>query len=129
MFQVKGDVPTEDRVTQHLVLVRRLAQQGVGDGAVGVREAGQVRSGCQGVYCQGMSPRAWRTHKTFTTTFWESESSVQDTHFKTVHHTATHAAHAQGQSPWQQTLANFSSSNGTGYFLPSHPHFCLHSDY
>lgn len=91
-FQVKReDAPTEDGVTQHLVLVRRLAQQGVGDGAVGVREAGQVRSGCQGVYCQGMSPRTWRTHKTFTTTFWESESSVQDTisqQFST--HTANH---------------------------------------
>lgn len=71
---MKGGVPTEDWVTQHLVFVRRLAQQGVGDGAVGVREAGQVWSGCQGVYCQGMSPRTWRTHKTFTTTFWESES-------------------------------------------------------
>ena len=41
-----GRVPTEDWVAQHLVLVRGLAQQGVGDGAVGVREAGQVRSGC-----------------------------------------------------------------------------------
>lgn len=84
--QVAGGAPTEDWVAQHLVFVRRLAQQGVGDGAVGVREAGQVRSGCQGVYCQGMSPRTWRTHKTFTTTFWESESSGQDTHFTTFHH-------------------------------------------
>lgn len=83
-----GDAPTEDGVAQHFVFVRRLAQQGVGDGAVGVREAGQVRSGSQGVYCQGMSPRTWRTHKTFTTTFWESESSDQDTHFKTSHITA-----------------------------------------
>lgn len=91
-LQVTGDAPTEDWVAQHFVFVWRLAQQGVGDGAVGVREAGQVGSGCQGVYCQGMNPRTWRTHKTFTTTFWESESLDQDTHFKTIHHISKHAA-------------------------------------
>lgn len=69
-----GREPTEDWVAQHLVFMRRLAEERVGDGAVRVREASQVRSCCQVIYCQGMAPRAWRTHKTFTTTFWASES-------------------------------------------------------
>lgn len=42
---------TEDWVAQHLVFMWRLAEERVGDGARWVREAGQVRSGCQGVYC------------------------------------------------------------------------------
>lgn len=74
-----GREPTEDWVAQHLVFVWRLAEERVGDGTGWVREAGQVRSSCQGIYCQGMGPRTWRTHKTFTTTFWVSESSVQGT--------------------------------------------------
>lgn len=65
---------TEDRVAQHLVFVRRLAQERVGDGAGRVGEARQVRSGCQRVDGQRVGPRAWRTDKTFTTTFWVSES-------------------------------------------------------
>lgn len=69
--------PTEDWVAQHFVFMWRLAEERVGDGARRVREAGQVRSSCQGIYCQGMGPRTWRTHKTFTTTFWVSEFSVQ----------------------------------------------------
>lgn len=69
-----GREPTEDWVAQHLVFMRRLAEERVGDGAGRVRETGQVWSGCQGIYCQGMGPRTWRTHKTFTTTFWVSES-------------------------------------------------------
>lgn len=69
-----GGEPTEDWVAQHLVFMRRLAEERVGDGAGRVREASQVRSCCQGVHCQWMAPRAWRTHKTFTTTFWASES-------------------------------------------------------
>lgn len=69
-----GREPTEDWVAQHLVFMRRLAEERVGDSAGRVREAGQVRSCCQGIYCQGMGPRTWRTHKTFTTTFWVSES-------------------------------------------------------
>lgn len=64
---------TEDWVAQHLVFMR-LAEERVGDGAGRVREPGQVRSACQVIYCQGMTPRTWRTHKTFTTTFWPSES-------------------------------------------------------
>lgn len=69
---------TEDWVAQHLMFMR-LAEERVGDGAGRVREAGQVRSSCQGIYCQGMAPSTWRTHKTFTTTFWASESEVQGT--------------------------------------------------
>lgn len=73
-----GGEPTEDWVAQHFVFMW-LAEERVRDGAGWVREAGQVRSSCQGIYCQGMGPRTWRTHKTFTTTFWVSESSVQGT--------------------------------------------------
>lgn len=36
---------TEDWVAQHLVFMRRLPEERVGDGAGRVREAGQVRSG------------------------------------------------------------------------------------
>lgn len=71
--------PTEDWVAQHFVFVWWLAKERVRDSAGRVREAGQVRSSCQGIYCQGMGPRTWRTHKTFTTTFWVSEFSVQGT--------------------------------------------------
>ena len=64
---------TEDWVAQHLVFMR-LAEERVGDSAGRVWEAGQVRSSSQGIYCQGVAPRTWRTHKTFTTTFRPSES-------------------------------------------------------
>lgn len=64
-----GSEPTENRVAQHLVFVRILAEQSVGDGAVRVREASQVRSSSQGIHCQGVAPRARRTHKTFAATF------------------------------------------------------------
>lgn len=69
-----GRKPTKDWVAQHLMFVWRLAEERVGDGAGRVREAGQVWSSCQGIYSQGMGPGTWRTHKTFTTTFWASES-------------------------------------------------------
>lgn len=70
-WQVPWVRSTEDRVAQHLMLVWRLAQERVGDGAGRVGEARQVGSGCQGIYGQRVGPRAWRTYKTFTTTLVE----------------------------------------------------------
>lgn len=59
---------TEHRVPEHLVIMRGLPEQGVGDGSRWVGEPGEVRSAGQWVY-ERMCPRTWGTHKTFTTTF------------------------------------------------------------
>lgn len=69
---------TKYGMSQHLVLVGRLAQQGVGDGSGRVGEARQVWSSGERVD-KRVGPRTWGTHKTFTTTFAVSALSSQRT--------------------------------------------------
>lgn len=76
------EVLTEDGVSQHLMFVWILSQEGIGDCAVRVGEAGKVGASCQGVY-EGVPPRTWRAHKTFTTACTESEHHLVSVHLYT----------------------------------------------
>ncbi len=95
---------TEHRVPEHLVFVRVLSEQGVGDGSGRVGEPGEVRSAGQRVY-KRMCPRTWGTHKTFTTPFSVSAAFCNGT--ESILYRNTYIYHSQHwHSKWTSCLQN-----------------------